>query len=173
MQWMYQSVVVGDFGSSSVSITMSRSVSVGDCTSSTNGSSTLASPLPAAMRCARSFRRSSRNLNTPSTMYVIVAAIPLICNMWYIPWKTEKKNSKQINKTKPDQNSNKNGNYNRDSMRIVCIQMSWVCTKYVYVCALEQIQSVGFNNGPCLATVHIHPLAKNKMLDVSHVTQPI
>lgn len=101
MQWMYQSVVVGDFGSSSVSITMSRSVSVGDCTSSTNGSSTLASPLPAAMRCARSFRRSSRNLNTPSTMYVIVAAIPLICNMWYIPWKTEKKIANKL--TKPNQ----------------------------------------------------------------------
>lgn len=66
---------VGVGGSSFVVI---GSVSVvGDCcTSSTYGSSTLASSLPAAMRSARSFRRSSRNFHTPSMEYVTVAAIP-------------------------------------------------------------------------------------------------
>lgn len=62
----------GDCGSSVV-----VTVSVGDCTSSTYGSSTLASPLLAAKRSARSFRRSSRNFHTPSMTYVMVAKIPL------------------------------------------------------------------------------------------------
>lgn len=69
----------------------------------------------------------------------------------------QKKRANKLTTTTPKQNSNKNGNYNRHSMRIVGIQMSWVCTKCVLcvcLCALEQRQSVSLNNGPCLATVH-------------------
>lgn len=67
--------MAGDCGCSSVVVT----VSVGDWTSSTNGSSTLASPSLDEMRSARSRRRNSDNLNTASTTYVMVAAIPHIC----------------------------------------------------------------------------------------------
>lgn len=62
----------GDCGSSVV-----VTVSVGDCTSSTYGSSTLASPLLAVKRSTRSFRRNSRNFHTASMTYVMIAPIPV------------------------------------------------------------------------------------------------
>lgn len=81
-------------GFGSVDVAFESLTTATDCSSSTYGCSVFVSSLSTvAKRSARDFLLNSRNLNTPSTIYVITANIPLI----YIPKKKEEKNS-QINK---------------------------------------------------------------------------